>query len=147
MIKVEFFKWDEINDEELLFAVIVAKFQNKWILAKHKDRDTWEIPGGHREKGEKINITASRELQEETGAKEFNLVPICIYSVTKEESNNTKHSESTFGALYFAEITELGDLPNLEIERIQLFDNLPSELTYPEIQPYLFNKVIKYINN
>ncbi|MCH1965676.1 NUDIX hydrolase [Paraclostridium sordellii] len=146
MINVNFFKWDEIDDNDLLFAVVVSRFQGKWILAKHKDRETWEIPGGHREKGEDINITASRELQEETGAKEFRLIPICIYSVIKEESDNTKHPTSTFGGLYFAEVTELGDLPNLEIEKIQLFDKLPSELTYPEIQPCLLDKVMKYIN-
>lgn len=146
MINVNFFKWYEIDNNDLLFAVIVSRFQGKWILAKHKDRETWEIPGGHREKGEDINITASRELQEETGAKEFRIMPICIYSVIKEESDNTKHPTSTFGGLYFAEVVELGDLPNLEIEKIQLFDKLPSELTYPEIQPCLLDKVMKYIN-
>ncbi|CEN23825.1 NUDIX hydrolase [[Clostridium] sordellii] len=146
MINVKFFKWDEIDDNDLLFAVIVSRFQGKWILAKHKDRETWEIPGGHREKGEDINITAARELQEETGAKEFRLIPICIYSVIKEDSDNIKHPTSTFGGLYFAEVVELGDLPNLEIEKIQLFDKLPSELTYPEIQPCLLDKVMKYIN-
>lgn len=147
MINVDFFRWDEIEDNDLLFAVIVSRFHNKWILAKHKDRETWEIPGGHREKGEEINITASRELQEETGAKKFRLIPICIYSVTKEDSDNTKHPISTFGGLYFAEVAELGDLPDLEIEKIQFFDSLPRELTYPEIQPRLLDKVIKHIND
>ena len=90
-----------------MLTVIVSRFQGKWILAKHKDRETWEIPGGHREKGEEISITASRELQEETGAKEFKIIPICIYSVTKEDSDNIKHPVSTFGGLYFAEVTEL----------------------------------------
>lgn len=146
MINVDFFRWDEIEDNDLLFAVIVSRFHNKWILAKHKDRETWEIPGGHREK-EEINITASRELQEETGAKKFRLIPICIYSVTKEDSDNTKHPISTFGGLYFAEVAELGDLPDLEIEKIQFFDSLPRELTYPEIQPRLLDKVIKHIND
>lgn len=73
MINVNFFKQDEIDDNDLLFAVIVSRFQNKWILAKHKDRETWDISGGHREKGEKISITVSRELQEETGAKSLKL--------------------------------------------------------------------------
>ena len=147
MINVDLFRWDEIEDNDLLFAVIVSRFHNKWILAKHKDRETWEIPGGHREKGEEINITASRELQEETGAKKFKLIPICIYSVTKEDGDSTKPPISTFGGLYFAEVAELGELPNLEIEKIQFFDSLPSELTYPEIQPRLLDIVIKHINN
>lgn len=141
MINVNFFKWDEIDEDKLQFAVIVSRFKNKWILSKHKDRETWEIPGGHREVGEEINTTASRELQEETGAKEFSLIPICIYSVTKEYGDKTKHPVSTYGGLYFAEVSEIGDLPKLEIEKIQLVDNLQCELTYPEIQPQLLNKV------
>jgi len=38
------------------------------VFCKHKDRDTFEFPGGHREKDEKIEETAKRELWEETGA-------------------------------------------------------------------------------
>ncbi len=74
-------------------------------------------------------------------------MPICIYSVTKEDGDNTKHLISTFGGLYFAEVTEVGDLPSLEMEKIQFFDNLPSEVTYSEIQPRLLDKVIRYIND
>ena len=146
MIKVNFYKWDEVDDSDLLFAVIVSRFENKWIFSKLNERTTWEIPGGHRKIGEEINLTASRELQEETGAREFKLQPICIYSVTKEDKDITKHPTSTFGGLYFAEVTELWELPNLEIEKIQLFDELPSNLTYPDIQPYLLEEVTKYIS-
>jgi 8-oxo-dGTP diphosphatase len=54
-----------------------VKTQNKFVFCKHKDRDTWEIPGGHREKfpdgnWENIIATAKREMHEETGALEFN---------------------------------------------------------------------------
>lgn len=47
MIKVELLK--EIEDEKIGFAVIAAKYKDKWVLCRHKDRSTWEIPGGHRE--------------------------------------------------------------------------------------------------
>lgn len=147
MIKINFHEWNEINDDNLLFAVIVARFKDKWILSKHKDRTTWEIPAGHREHGEDINNTASRELYEETGAEEFKLVPICIYSVTKDDKDISNHPTSTFGGLYFAEVTELGKLPNFEIGEISFFDELPNELTYPDIQPNLLNKAIEFINN
>lgn len=39
----------------------------KWVFCRHKDRDTYEIPGVHRESGETIFETAKRELMEETG--------------------------------------------------------------------------------
>ena len=35
-----------------------------------------------REVGEDILETAKRELQEETGAIQFDIKPICVYSVT-----------------------------------------------------------------
>jgi len=43
----------------------------------------------------------------------------------------------------------LGDLPESEIGKIELFDALPEKLTYPEIQPYLYNMVVRHnqINN
>jgi 8-oxo-dGTP diphosphatase len=39
----------------------------------------------------------------------------------------------------------MGELPNFEIEEIKFVDELPENLTYPDIQPHLFEKVIKYI--
>lgn len=44
MTKVRFY--EEAADELLKFAVIIAKSGDKWIFCKHRDRDTWEAPGG-----------------------------------------------------------------------------------------------------
>ena len=49
--------------------------------------------------------------------------------------------------LYFANIEELGPLPESEIRRIDFFDNMPSELTYPAIQPILFAEVLNNIKD
>lgn len=103
------------------------------FFCKHKNRDTYEIPGGHREDSEDIETTAKRELWEETGAKDFDIYPVCIYSFTD------------YGMLYFAEIRSFGELPPLEIEKINLFDNMPENLTYPAIQPYLFERVQEFL--
>ena len=84
MLKVNFYELNTIEDNKLLFAVIMAKYNGHWIYVRHKERQMWEIPGGHREINENINDTASRELFEETGAKLFNITPVCIYSVDKE---------------------------------------------------------------
>lgn len=137
MIKVTFHKQSEIPDSEYKFAVIVSKYQNKWIFCKHKQRTTWEIPGGHRESGETIEDAAIRELIEETGAINFNLHPLTAYCV---ESENVK----TYGMLFFAEITKLSVLSEeSEIGKMKLFDSLPNELTYPKIQPHLFEYAMK----
>jgi 8-oxo-dGTP diphosphatase len=132
MIEVKFY--ETVNDSLLKFAVIVAKHKGKWVFCKHKERDTYECPGGHREEGETILETAKRELWEETGAIQFNLEKICVYSVIRD-------CEETFGMLYFANIEEFGKLPMMEIEKIELFDGLPGKWTYPLIQPKLIEKI------
>ena len=32
----------------LLYTSIISKTNGKWIFCKHKERDTYEVPGGHR---------------------------------------------------------------------------------------------------
>lgn len=134
MLKVNFHDLNTVEDTKLKFAVIMARYNEKWIFVRHKDRLTWEIPGGHREENEDINFTASRELVEETGAKDFRIVPVSIYSVTRD-------GIESFGKLFYSEVEYLGELPNFEIAEIKLFDIIPESLTYPLIQPYLFKKI------
>lgn len=132
-----------VKDEELKFAVIVSKLNNKFVYVRHKERNTWEVPGGHRELNEAIDTTAERELKEETGAIKFNIRPICDYLC--DYSIEEKKTDSSYGRLYYAEIEKLGKLPDFEIEEVKLFDNMPDALTYPEIQPILIDKVLKEI--
>jgi len=142
MIKVGFH--ETVDDSLLKFAVIVAQYDGKWVFCKHRDRNTYECPGGHREIGEKILDAAKRELWEETGAESFVLTPICVYSV-KANDGLIVNEKETFGMLYYATITSFGTLPPLKIEIIEFFDDLPEEWTYPLIQPILLEKVNKYI--
>ena len=57
-MEVKFYQ--QVPDHLLKFAVIIAKFQGKWVFCKHRQRDTWELPGGHREAGESILGAAQR---------------------------------------------------------------------------------------
>lgn len=131
--------YDKADDDLLKFAVIISKSNGKWVFCKHKDRDTYEVPGGHREEGELIDDTAKRELREETGALNFSITPICVYSVTgRTRVNDT--GEETYGMLYFADITKFEKELHSEMEKIVLFDELPTEWTYPLIQPLLISE-------
>jgi ADP-ribose pyrophosphatase len=133
--------YDSIDDRLLNFAVIVAKYDGKWVFCKHKERDTYEVPGGHREENEKIVETANRELHEETGAVDFAITPICVYSVIGKNRVN-ENGDEMYGMLYYADIKSFGERPFSEIETVLLLDDLPENWTYPLIQPILISKVI-----
>lgn len=137
--------YDKADTDVLKFAVIISKYDNKWVFCKHKERDTYEIPGGHREHGEEITETAKRELFEETGASIFNLEPVCIYSVTGKNRLNIT-GEETFGMLFYAEISYFESELYNEIERVELFEEIPEKLTYPEIQPLLIKEFLRRKN-
>lgn len=139
-MKIKFY--ETADDALLKFAVIIARHSGKWVLCKHKDRTTYEIPGGHREPGETIEETAERELREETGALQYEITPICVYSVTgKNRVNET--GEETCGMLFSAEIFTFTQQLHSEMERIAFFDAMPGELTYPQIQPALLKEYIR----
>jgi len=133
VLEVKFYDLNTIENPLLKFAVIVSNYDGKWIYCKHRDRETWEIPGGHIEAGEMPIEAAKRELWEETGAVEFDIGPICIYSV--------KGDTESYGLLCYATIKNLEAIPDHKIEKICFFDDEPEKLTYPDIQPKLFNKV------
>ena len=127
--------YDTSDQKPLKYVVIISRYQGKWVFCKHRERDTYECPGGHVEAGETAVEAARRELWEETGAEEYEIVPVCIYSVKKDSD------VEDFGGLFYAEITKFGSMPDFEIERIELFETPPERFTYPEIQPYLMEWV------
>lgn len=139
-MKVNFY--NTADDKLLKFAVIISRYNGKWVFCKHKDRNTYEIPGGHREPGEQILETAKRELYEETGALQFDISPVCVYSVVGKNAVN-QTGEETYGMLYYADIHSFENKLHSEIESISFWDNLPTEWTYPLIQPLLINEFLK----
>lgn len=135
MEKVTFSDRAKVEDGLFRYAVIAARYEGKWIFCRHWKRDTWEIPGGHREPGETLEQTARRELFEETGALEATITPVSAYQV------------DDYGMLFFAEVTKLGPLsPDFEIGETCFDTALPERLTYPGIQPALFRYVQGWLN-
>jgi len=133
VLEVKFY--EQVDDELLKFAVILSRTQGKWVFCKHRERTTYEIPGGHREPGETIRETAERELKEETGAVEFDMKTVGVYSVKTEENE-------TFGMLFAAEIFLFEDIHS-EIESILITDDLVEQWTYPLIQPKLLEEAVR----
>ena len=135
MTEVKFY--EAADDRLLKFAVIIAKANNQFVFCRHRERNTYEIPGGHRETGETILETAQRELYEETGAMTYTLRPVCVYSVTAPENFEGKE---TFGMLYCADIQSFEGELHSEIEEIVLLDQPVCPWTYPLIQPKLIEE-------
>ncbi|MGN0473484.1 MAG: NUDIX domain-containing protein [Acutalibacteraceae bacterium] len=135
-MEVKFYDMNEVDESSLFAAVIVSRYRGKWVLCKNKERGKWEVPGGHREENETILETAKRELFEETGAKEFEITPICPYSLSR------------YAMLFYADIMEFGDMPESEIERIDFFSELPDdeEMTFPMLHTALVKKAMAVMN-
>ena len=124
---------DHVEDELLKFAVIISFYHGKLVLCRHKDRDTYEIPGGHREADESILDCAKRELFEETGAIAFDIEPLCAYATIGKNRVNVS-GDIIYGMLFVADIKKMGKL-EYETSEILLADKLVDNLTYPDIQP------------
>ena len=42
VMEVKFY--DTVDDSLLKFVVIISQSNGKWVLCKHKERDTYEVP-------------------------------------------------------------------------------------------------------
>jgi 8-oxo-dGTP diphosphatase len=140
MTEVTFYDPSYNPDMKLTYAVISARFENRWIFVRHNKRTTFEIAGGHIEEGESSHEAACRELMEETGAIEFNIECVATYSVKKD-------GVTGWGRLYLAYIDKIGQLPEISEIGEVIFDvSFPEKNTHPDIQPYLFRRTIEYMN-
>jgi len=112
---------------DYVFTVIVVfDSAGRLVLCRHKDRSTWETPGGHIEPGETPAEAAARELFEETGIVPKDLTAVADYEV-----------DGVAGRLYTADIDTRSPLPDFEIAETTTSDTLPDGLTYPAITPIL----------
>lgn len=130
MLTVKLHELGSVSDDMLTRVVCVSEYNEKWVYSKHKERKTWEIPGGHIEEGETWQEAAKREMYEETGAVDIEVEPICLYSI------------STYGLLCYVKINKFEDIPNFEMEEIGFFDEEPENLTYQETH-HLFLETVK----
>ncbi|MFT8316302.1 MAG: NUDIX domain-containing protein [Clostridium sp.] len=66
------------------------------MLNYYRKCSKYEVPGGHREENERIIDTAKRELFEETGAYEYDIKPVCVYSVIAKLIFNKGQNDMIF---------------------------------------------------
>ena len=139
-MKCSVYKYGQLKTYK--YVVIFAQYNGKWIVCKHKDRDTWETSGGHIERGETPLDAAKREFHEETGAVDFDIRPICDYWAC-DEPHETASITWSNGQVFFATVRKMGELPESEMECIEYFETFPCHLTYPDITKELLPVVLK----
>lgn len=130
MLPVEIYELDETKYNELTRVICVSEYEGKLVLAKKKEKGTWEIPGGHIEEGETWEQALKREMYEETGATEIEYEPVSLYKI------------SSYGIICLVKIKKFEKLPDFEMSEIGLFDTVPGNLTYPETHK-LFLDVVR----
>jgi len=120
------------------YVVVCTWYKGRWILSRHRKRDTWETQGGHIEAGETPMNAAQRELREESGIEKAMLYPVCDYY----GYNHLSHAN---GMVFLAVAEELGDMPESEMRETRRFDVLPPNLTYPDTTPVLIREAENYL--
>jgi len=120
------------------YVVVCSRYQDKWLLSRHKKRDTWETQGGHIEPGETPMDAARRELYEESGVEDAVIKPVCDYYGYDSQSHSN-------GMVFLAQIHHLGKLPESEMKETGLFEEMPENLTYPQVTPFLCREAEKQL--
>ncbi len=111
--------------DNIQFVVIFTKYQDKWVYCWHKKRQSFEHPGGHVESGETPLQAAKRELYEETGITDCDMIPLWDYEQIWDDGVGKNN-----GRVYLALAHSLGELPKSEMGRVELFDSVPENYTY-----------------
>lgn len=132
----------KIDDEIAIYSNVVWAYQGKIVFVKWKGKTTWELPWGRLEKWESSFDCAKRELYEETGITNAQLQFLCSWTLHQH-----KEGKSHYWNVYLANVLELWELPESEIEEVELFTNIPENLTYPVNQIDIVKKAQEYLAN
>ena len=102
----------------LLITFMAIRHESNFLLVHHRERQAWELPGGHIEGAESARDCAIRELFEETGQTAERLTFRAVLKYRAGSDNRIY-----YGTLYSGEL--LSPAPfreNEEISRITFWD-------------------------
>ena len=122
----------------LRFVVVCSFCRGQMLLSYHSGHRSWETQGGHIEEGETPEDAARRELYEESGVADADILPVCDYYAYDSEGASN-------GRVYAAVVRRMDPLPPNEMSAVRAFDALPDSLTYPFVTPVLFREAAKAV--
>jgi 8-oxo-dGTP diphosphatase len=125
------------------FAVVFARYRNKWLYCRAKERDTFETAGGNIDSDETPLEAAKRELYEETGAIKFDIEPAFDFTAHTSKDNYSWYANTQ---VFLAHIHELGEIPDFEMAEVKLFDAMPDKMRFPQILPVVYEKMQMRLN-
>ena len=73
MLEVKLYDLGYCDESEYTRVVCICRYHGKYVFCYNKERNGWEIPGGHIESNETWQEAAKREMYEETGATKVKL--------------------------------------------------------------------------
>jgi 8-oxo-dGTP diphosphatase len=117
---------DSDTFKPLLITFMVIRHESNILLVHHRQRQTWELPGGHIEGDESARDCAIRELFEETGqrAETLDFRAVLKYHAPPDSRNYWGiHHGIYYGTLFSGELRSPSPFhENNEIERITFWD-------------------------
>jgi len=127
--------------DNIAFVSLCVKHNDKWVLCFHKGRQKWECAGGHVEENEEPLAAANRELFEETGAVDYDIVPAWDY-----QALNNDGSLHNNGRWYYVNVRAFAPLPDMsEMVCVDFFDEFPENFTYDRAEIFeYFKRTEKY---
>ena len=107
----------EGDDTPLVWAMVIVKKDDRYLLMHNINRAQWECPGGGIEAGETVEEAAIREVMEETSQQAIDLKCQGIFKLYLKWLDRNE-----YGALYSGTFDELQPfIINSESDRITLW--------------------------
>lgn len=137
----EILKKGQYTGDDKYVYIIPTTSNNRILLSRKKDKNTFEAPGGHIEARESIMHAAIRELYEETGIKISSEHMEHIFDYHAFTGSNPR---GAYSAVFRVNITDtmLVEPPKeFEMCECKLFDTLPGQeyLSYPTIAQTVYD--------
>jgi len=98
-------------------AVVLDDADRVLMMWRHRfviDRWVWELPGGYIDETEDPAITAAREVEEETGWRPANLVPLLSFQPMVGTADAENLLYIGFGAQYMGTPTDINEAKRVE---------------------------------